>query len=180
MTMTRLVSIGLRNARPATRPGCRGVLCGAALLAALLLAGCTGVEWENKRMTEEYAQSTRPPGSVYTGWRVFQERCAACHGPDAVGTSRGPDLLPVVREMGARQFVSVVLKRYDWSLPAVQNGMDTAALDALIDDILRRKEGVLTMPAWQGEPRIEAHIVDLHAYLAARAEGTQGPGRPVR
>jgi mono/diheme cytochrome c family protein len=178
--MTKLVSIGLRSARQATRPGCRGVLSGAALLAALLLAGCTGVEWENKRITEEYAQSTRPPGSVYTGWRVFQERCAACHGPEATGTSRGPDLLPVVRAMGARQFVSIVLKRYDWSLPAVQNGMDTAALDALIDDILRRKEGVLTMPAWQGEPRIEAHIVDVYAYLAARAEGTQGPGRPTR
>jgi mono/diheme cytochrome c family protein len=178
--MTKLVSIGLRGARQATRPGCRGVLSGAALLAALLLAGCTGVEWENKRITEEYAQSTRPPGSVYTGWRVFQERCAACHGPEATGTSRGPDLLPVVRAMGARQFVSIVLKRYDWSLPAVQNGMDTAALDALIDDILRRKEGVLTMPAWQGEPRIEAHIVDVYAYLAARAEGTQGPGRPTR
>jgi hypothetical protein len=180
MTMTRLVSIGLRNARPAPQPSSRGVLCGAAVLTALLLAGCTGVEWQNKRITEEYAQSTRPPGSVYTGWRVFQERCAACHGPDATGTSRGPDLLPLVREMGARQFVSVVLKRYDWSLPAVQNGMDTAALDALIDDILRRKEGVLTMPAWQGEPHIEAHIVDLYAYLAARAEGTQGPGRPAR
>ena len=178
--MTKRVSIGLCSARQATRTRCRGLLSGAALLAALLLAGCTGVEWQNKRITEEYAQSTRPPGSVYTGWRVFQERCAACHGPDATGTSRGPDLLPVVRQMGARQFVSVVLKRYDWSLPAVQNGMDTAALDALIDDILRRREGALTMPAWQGEPRIEAHIVDVHAYLAARADGTQGPGRPAR
>ena len=180
MTMTRLVSIAPHDAMQGPQPASRGSRFGAALLAALLLAGCTGVEWENKRITEEYAQSTRPPGSVYTGWRVFRERCAACHGPDATGTSRGPDLLPVVRQMGARQFVSVVLKRYDWSLPAVQNGMDTAALDALIDDILRRREGALTMPAWQGEPRIEAHIVDVHAYLAARAEGTQGPGRPAR
>jgi hypothetical protein len=178
--MTRLVSIALHDGVEGPRPANRGRLYRVALVAALLLAGCTGVEWQNKRITEEYAQSTRPPGSVYTGWRVFQERCSACHGPDATGTSRGPDLLPVVGAMGARQFLSVVLKRYDWSLPAVQNGMDTAALDALIDDILRRKEGALTMPGWQGEPRIEAHIVDLHAYLAARADGTQGPGRPAR
>ena len=27
------------------------------------------------------------------------------------------------------------------------------------------------MPAWQGEPKVDAHIVDLYAYLAARAEG---------
>jgi hypothetical protein len=25
---------------------------------------------------------------------------------------------------------------------------------------------------------VSAHIVDLYAYLSARAEGTQGPGRP--
>jgi mono/diheme cytochrome c family protein len=168
------------GARESKRTSGRGARGGAALFAALLLGACTGVELQNVRMTEEFAQSTRPPGSVYTGWRVFQDRCAACHGADATGTSRGPDLLPVVRQMGARQFMSVVLKRYDWNLPAVQNGMDTAALDALVDDILRRQEGVLTMPAWQGEPRVQAHIVDVHAYLAARADGTQGPGRPAR
>lgn len=178
--MTRLSSIAPHDALEQPRAGWRGLLYGAALLPALLLAGCTGVELQNVRMAEEFEQSTRPPGSVYTGWRVFQDRCAACHGADATGTSRAPDLLPVVRQMGVRRFVSVVLKRYDWNLPAVRNGYDSAALDALIDDILRRREGVLTMPAWQGEPRIEAHIVDVYAYLAARGEGTQGPGRPAR
>jgi hypothetical protein len=34
------------------------------------------------------------------------------------------------------------------------------------------------MPAWDGNPMVSAHIVDLYAYLSARAEGTQGPGRP--
>jgi hypothetical protein len=34
-------------------------------------------------------------------------------------------------------------------------------------------------PALQGKPRVNAHIVDLYAYLAARAEGLQGPGRPA-
>ncbi|MDD3936131.1 hypothetical protein [Rhodoferax sp.] len=29
------------------------------------------------------------------------------------------------------------------------------------------------------EPRVNAHIMDLYAYLWARAEGTQGPQRPA-
>jgi hypothetical protein len=34
------------------------------------------------------------------------------------------------------------------------------------------------MPAWQGEPIVIVHIVDLYAYLSARAQGAQGSGRP--
>jgi hypothetical protein len=41
-----------------------------------------------------------------------------------------------------------------------------------------RKDGAVAMPQWQGEPRVNAHIADLYAYLSARSNGTQGPGRP--
>ena len=44
---------------------------------------------------------------------------------------------------------------------------------------MQRREAALTMPAWEGEPRVNAHIVDLYTYLSPRAEGTQGPGRPA-
>jgi hypothetical protein len=27
---------------------------------------------------------------------------------------------------------------------------------------------------------VNAHIVDLYAYVSARAQGTQGPGRPAQ
>jgi mono/diheme cytochrome c family protein len=138
--------------------------------AALWLAGCA-VEVQNLQPAKELARLSAPAGSVYAGWRVFQERCAACHGPAGGGDVGGPDLLSKVREMGPRQFVRLVLKRYDWSLPA--------APDVLIDEVVDRRAGALTMPAWQGEPRVSAHIVDLYAYLSARAEGTQGPGRPT-
>ena len=74
--------------------------------------------------------------------------------------------------------MSVVLTRYDWDLPAAQAGSTGAARETLIDDVLQRQSTALPMPAWQGEPKVDAHIVDLYAYLAARAEGTQGPGRP--
>jgi cytochrome c2 len=145
---------------------------GAALSSVLWLAACA-VEVQNTQPAQEMAQQAKPPGSVYTGWRVFQDKCVACHGPAASGTERGPDLLPRVREMGSRRFVNVVLYRYDWNLPAARAGSESAAREALIEQILQRQEQAQSMPAWQGEPR------DLYAYLSARAQGTQGPGRPA-
>ena len=160
----------------------RSLLFGAAFASALLLAGCAveTVEWQNKQAAQEVARLSKPPGSVYVGWRVFQDRCASCHGAVATGTAGAPDLLPKVREMGSHRFVSLVLKRYDWNLPVAQASSEGAAREALIEEIVQRKEYMLTMPAWQGEPRVNAHIVDLYAYLSARAEGTQGPGRPAQ
>lgn len=150
----------------------------AAFVSALSLAGCA-VEVQNKQPSQEIAQASRPPGSVYTGWRVFQERCAGCHGLAATGTAKGPDLLPRVGQMGPHRFVNLVLRRYDWSMPASQAGSEGAAREAFIEGIVQRREGALAMPAWQGEPRVNAHIADLYAYLSARAQGTQGPGRPA-
>lgn len=151
---------------------------GMVLMAAVLLAGCA-VELENRRASQEVARMAEPPGSTYLGWRVFQNKCAACHGPAATGTAKGPDLLPRLRDMGSRQFVSVVLKRYDWSQAATQARGDGAALDALVDRIVRRQDYPQNMPAMEGEPSVNAHLVDLYAYLSARATGIQGPGRPT-
>ncbi len=151
---------------------------GMVLLVAVLLAGCA-VELENRRASKEVTRMAEPPGSTYLGWRVFQNKCAACHGPAATGTANGPDLLPRVRDMGSRQFVSVVLRRYDWSQAATQARGDGAALDALVDRIVRRQEYPQNMPAMDGEPSVNAHLVDLYAYLSARSTGIQGPGRPM-
>ncbi|MDD3936144.1 hypothetical protein [Rhodoferax sp.] len=154
------------------------LLRGATLASILLLWGCA-LEVENTKAAEELARLSQPPGSVYTGWRVFQDRCAGCHGAPATGTVAAPDLLPIVRNMGPRRFVGLVLMRYDWSLPVAQAGVDSAAREALIEGVMRRQEGALIMPEWQGEPRVNAHIMDLYAYLSARAQGTQGPERPM-
>ena len=153
------------------------LLYGVVFASALLMAGCA-VEVQNRQAAQELARLSQPPGSVYTGWRVFQDKCAGCHGPAATGTARAPDLLARVRDMGPRRFVSLVLTRYDWPVSTAQASRNSAALDALVEQIVQREDGVLTMPAWQGEPRVNAHIVDLYAYLSARADGTQGLGRP--
>jgi len=170
-----------KNPRPEGGPAKRhSLLLGAVFTSALLLAGCAAeVEVENVQAAQEVARLSEPPGSVYTGWRVFQDRCARCHGPDATGTGIAPDLLPKVGEMGPRRFIGLVLQRYDWNLPPTQDGRDSAAMDALIEQIMESKGPVLSMPAWEGEPRVSAHIVDLYAYLSARAEGRQGKGRPL-
>ncbi|MDO9165575.1 MAG: c-type cytochrome [Rhodoferax sp.] len=160
-----------------------GLLRGAAFASALLLAGCAveTVDWQNRQAAQEVARLSKAPGSVYLGWRVFQDRCAGCHGEVATGTAGAPDLLPRVREMGAHQFVSLVLQRYDWNLPVAQARSQGPAREALIEEMVQRKEKyMLTMPAWQGEPVVNAHIADLYAYLSARAQGTQGPARPAQ
>ncbi len=177
--MTKSLMFALRPPVERMTARRRGLLYGSAFTSVLLLAGCA-VELQNRQPAQQLAQLSKPPGSVYTGWRVFQDRCAGCHGPAATGTARGPDLLPRVREMGSRRFVSLVLMRYDWGLPAAQARRESAAREALIDEIVQRRDDALTMPAWQGEPRVNAHIVDLYAYLSARAQGTQGPGRPAQ
>ena len=151
----------------------------ALITSAMLLGGCA-VEVENTQAAQELAQSAKPPGSVYAGWRVFQDKCASCHGASASGTVGAPDLRPKVRDMNPRQFVNLVLTRYDWGQALAQASRDQLTREALVDNMLQRKGYMLTMPAWQGEPGVNAHILDLYAYLSARADGTQGPDRPAR
>jgi mono/diheme cytochrome c family protein len=139
-----------------------------SLLALVLASAGCALEVQNRQPAEELRAESAPPGSVYAGWRVFQDRCARCHGVDATG-GQGPDLTQRMRGIGPRRFVGLVLERYDWNLPA-----DAATVDAVTE----RRAGAIEMPAWHGEPRVEVHIADLYAWLAARAEGTVGPGRP--
>ena len=157
----------------------KNLLCGAAFASALLFGGCA-VEVENTKAAEELARLSQPPGTVYTGWRVFQDRCSGCHGATGSGTVVAPDLLPRVRDISSREFVGLMLTRYDWNLPVAKAGGDSAERAQLIEQILQRKQGALSMPVWQGEPRVNAHIIDLYAYLSARADGSQGPEPPVR
>jgi mono/diheme cytochrome c family protein len=149
-----------------------------ALAAAWSLVGCA-VQFENTKAAQELERRAQPPGSAYKGWRVFQDKCAGCHGSDAASGLPGvPDLLVRMRGLGPRQFVDTLLTRYEWTVPPAKPERSTPEREAFIDDILQRRKGALAMPAWQGEPRVNAHVADLYAYLSARAEGTQGPGRP--
>jgi cytochrome c553 len=118
--------------------------------------------------------------NTYQGWRVFQANCARCHGPDAIGTSKAPDLLPRVKVMSQARFIGTVLQRYKWVLPASEGAGESGSPEVLIQGIMERKRGELLMPAWEGEPVVKAHVADLYDYLQARGRGALGPGQPQR
>jgi len=70
------------------------------------------------------------------------------------------------------RLLSHLLRRYDGLAPGAPRA-------TLLDELVAGRGEPITMPAWNGEPVVQAHLVDLHAYLSARAEGRQGPGRPA-
>jgi mono/diheme cytochrome c family protein len=147
----------------------------------LLLAACSEaprVELQNTQPAREMArQREQPPGSLYAGWRVYQQHCAGCHGTLADGAGGAPNLLLRVRDVGPQRFVDLVLRRYSAELWPDGSGSPRATL---VDEVVERRQGALNMPAWQGDPVVSAHVMDLYAYLSARSEGKQGPGTPAR
>lgn len=153
-------------------------LLALALAPLVGLLACVAAPEGGKAATNTGARAA-PADSVYLGWRVFEERCARCHGTGATGGPGTPDLLARVRTLGPREFADLVVLRYGWpALPS--SDPRNADREAYVDDLVQRRKGEVTMPAWQGEPQVTAHVIDLHAYLSARADGTQGPGRPPR
>jgi hypothetical protein len=42
---------------------------------------------------------------------------------------------------------------------------------------MTRQSQPLAMPAWQDEPRVNAHVLDLYAYLSARSDGRIDAGK---
>lgn len=154
-------------------------LAGVLAAAALSMTACA-VDFGRSAPARDVARESQPSGSAYIGWRVYQARCAACHGADAAGPAKVAGLLDSVRGMATRRFVNLVLHRYDWGVAGAGDGDDEATRRSLVEDILERDEQAFAMPAWQDEPPVSAHVLDLYAYLSARADGVVGPGRPRR
>lgn len=145
-----------------------------SLVLGVLLAGCA-VQWRNTDAAHERAKAAQLPGSAYAGWRVYQQRCAACHGTAADGAGGAPNLLLRLQGLGPQRFVDLVLRRYEVDVLPPGQG---SPRESLVDDIVERRRGTLAMPAWQGEPVVDAHVMDLYAYLVARSEGRLPATRP--
>ena len=119
------------------------------------------------------------PGT-YRGWQVFQARCAECHGAAATGLKNAPNLLPRVAAMSPTQFVGIVLNRYKLVMPEGEIGPEGSGLrEAWLAQVLQRREGELTMPEWAGDVTVKPHVLDLYAYLRARADGALPAGPPT-
>ncbi len=120
---------------------------------------------------------------THTGWRLFHTACYGCHGVDATGTDLAPNLVERVKTLSPRAFATKVLTSYRLVQPQGESNADerNAALEALIEDVMRQERsaaGRIPMPAWDDNERVRPHVLDLYAYLSARADGKLGPGRP--
>lgn len=166
----------LDSASTPAHPGLTWASAIALALLSTILAGCA-VEWQNPQAARQLAREQQPPGSTYLGWRVYQDRCARCHGADAQGMANAPSLLARLQTLGPRQFVSLVLYRYDSTLQG-QPATTRDAREAQVESLMTRQGQPLAMPAWQDEPRVNAHVMDLYAYLSARSEGRIEAGKP--
>lgn len=120
--------------------------------------------------------------STFVGWRAYHSTCHGCHGVDATGTSVAPNLVVAVGSMTAREFSTKVLTRYRIVIgfDEIAGDDQTALRAAIMEQVMRRESGELIMPAWGDNPNIQPHVLDLYAYLRARADGALGTGRPER
>ena len=120
---------------------------------------------------------------TYLGWRLFHTTCYGCHGVGAVGTDLAPNLVERVKTLTPRAFATKVLTSYRIVLPANDANADDRSVvrEAMIEEVMRRERrarGQIIMPAWEADPEVNPHVLDLFAYLSARADGKLGPGKP--
>ena len=43
---------------------------------------------------------------------------------------------------------------------------------------MQREAAEAAKPAWEKDPNVKPHVMDLYAYLRARSDGVLGPERP--
>ena len=157
----------------------RLVVVAAVAFNAALLSSCA-VQSGNAAPARILASESAPPGSALAGWRIYNQRCAMCHGKDAAGTAPMPYLRERVASMGPRRFANLVLTRYDWSRAIAEDeGIAPIARLYLRETPLGGTE-LLEMPAWADEPAVVGRVDYLYAYLSARADGRLGTGNASR
>lgn len=120
---------------------------------------------------------------TYNGWRLFHTSCHGCHGVGGVGTGVGPNLVATIGNYTPRGFATKVLTSYRIArLGPDETPPDRdAEREALVEEVMKRERtarGQPLMPAWDDDDAVPPHVLDLYAYLNARAEGGLGPGKP--
>jgi mono/diheme cytochrome c family protein len=132
----------------------------ALVVAALFL----GAGFALAARSEQAAQKpyTVEDGKVdkktFNGWRRYTESCMRCHGPDAAGSSFGPELVESVKHLTQDEFNEVVVNG--------RTNVNTANTNV--------------MPPFGEVEDVVTYLDDIWAYLQARADGVLGRGRPPR
>jgi mono/diheme cytochrome c family protein len=163
----------------------RSLALGLALALAGLPAGAQAQRRIDVLPGDYRVVNGRVDSGTYLGWRLFHSACYGCHGVDARGTDLAPNLVERVKSMTPRAFAAKVLTSYRLVQTPAETDADerNAGLEALLDRVMRQERvraGEIVMPAWDDNPRVSPHVLDLYAYLSARADGQLGPGRPAR
>lgn len=163
---------------PTKRQPAPTALAWVAMICALAPLAAWGQARNDPPPGEYRIVNGRVDRGTYTGWRLFHTACHGCHGVDATGSGVAPNLLQRVRGMSQRAFVTKVLTSYRITQLPEGNADDReAAIDALMSK-KRTAGAAIVMPAWENDPSVSPHVLDLFAYLNARADGKLGPGRP--
>jgi len=151
------------------------------LTLAALLSLPLGAQPRNDVLPGDYrVVNGRVDLGTYLGWRLFHSACYGCHGTDAVGTDLAPNLVERIKTLSQREFVTKVLTSYRLVTPA-DTADRQAAFEAMLEAIMRRERDPrvkVVMPAFDADPHVNPHVLDLYAYLSARADGQLGPGEP--
>lgn len=156
----------------------------AAGLLGITLAAAGMAQTRNAPLPGEYRiVNGRVDRGTYMGWRMFHTACYGCHGTNATGTDIAPNLVERVKTMTPRAFVTKVFTSYRLVVPSAEASAESggAAREAIIDEVMRQQRGSagqIIMPAWESDEAVSPHVLDLYAYLSARADGKLGPGRP--
>jgi mono/diheme cytochrome c family protein len=119
----------------------------------LLLATVTGIASDLASSPSTAAAAAEDPKdvyqSVYSGWKWWHVYCYRCHGTNAVATTLAPNLLDPNEKFTLKEF-----------LKKVRDGSPDKGMQAwskLLDD---------------------NQIIQLYAYVRARADKVLPPGRP--
>jgi hypothetical protein len=158
----------------------------SSLLGTLLLVAASGAAAQGRvdpRPGEFVIVDGRVDAGTYAGWKLFHSSCHACHGIGGVGTDVAPNLVEKIVNYTPRGFATKVLTSYRIVPMSPDSGPPEtlAEREALLELVMRRERmerGQPLMPSWDSNAEVAPHVLDIYAYLTARAEGGLGPGKP--
>jgi mono/diheme cytochrome c family protein len=156
---------------------------GWGCLVAAATIGAQAQEREQPLPGDYRVVDGRVDRGTYNGWQLFEANCRSCHGTGATGTAKAPDLVQRISSYTPRGFATKVLTSYRIVRMSPDNGAKDrdAEREALLEEVMRRERtarGQPVMPAWDSDAGVPPHVLDLYAYLSARADGAIGPGKP--
>ena len=158
---------------------------GAALCMSLLFGGTSAAlaQQPARPMPGEFVViDGRVDAGTYAGWKLYHTACYVCHGVGGTGTDVAPNLVERIGNYTPRGFATKVLSSYRIvPMPEGAPADRDADREALLELVMKRERserGQPLMPAWSVDDEVAPHVLDLYAYLNARAAGVLGPGKP--